>query len=161
MDLHRFAHRAQPERFRRPAPTRRALPAAALLTVALAGLSGCGSDSPEDTVTPQDAPSPSTDLTVTVVDGEKTTWTLTCDPVGGTHPDAAAACAALEKNGEQSLPPVAADQMCTQIFGGEQTATITGTWKGEKVDASFSRTDGCQISRWEALAPLLPRTSGA
>lgn len=41
------------------------------------------------------------------------------------------------------------------MYGGPQTATIDGLWRGQRVHASYSRTDGCEIARWEALAPVL------
>lgn len=96
-------------------------------------------------------------LRVELDDGRGTTtvWTLTCDPPGGDHPDPAAACAALE-SGQRYLRPVPADMACTQIYGGPETARITGTWRGAPVDATVSRTDGCQIARWNGLAGLLP-----
>lgn len=129
-------------------------------------IAGCGS-SAEETVTPQAAATETggtvtTDLTIISDDGDgKTeTWTLTCDPAGGTHPDPAAACAALAAKGATAMPAVAEDMMCTQQYGGPQTAKITGTWKGEAVNASFSRKDGCEISRWEALKGLLPAATG-
>jgi Subtilisin inhibitor-like len=83
--------------------------------------------------------------------------TLTCDPVGGTHPRREEACAALDTNAD-SLAPVPGDAVCTQIYGGDQTATVTGVVRGEEVDASFNRTNGCEIARWEAVAPLLDLT---
>jgi hypothetical protein len=46
--------------------------------------------------------------------------------------------------------------MCTQIYGGPETARIVGTWAGQAVDARFSRVDGCEIARWRALTGLLP-----
>ncbi|GLY26746.1 SSI family serine proteinase inhibitor [Kineosporia sp. NBRC 101731] len=158
MDHQRIARPNITDRRRhRPGPL---LLAAPLALVAV--LAGCASDSDSGTVTPQDAPSPATtDLTIKVKDGKTTTWTLTCDPAGGNHPDAETACAALEKNGTQALGTPATDQMCTQIFGGDQTATITGTWKGKAVNASLSRRDGCEVARWEQLDPLLPKVSGA
>jgi len=102
-----------------------------------------------------------TDLTVVAGDGSgtSTTWRLTCDPPGGDHPDAEAACAALAAHGATALPPVPKDQVCTMVYGGPQTATVTGTWRGERVSASFNRTNGCEISRWESLAALLPSTA--
>lgn len=137
--------------------------ALAILPALIAGCAG-GSD---ETVTPagqesQTGAPVSTDLTIVVDDGNgKTeTWTLTCDPAGGTHPDTAAACAALEAKGKTALPPVPKDRMCTQIYGGPQTAKITGTWNDEPVDASFSRKNGCEISRWTALTGLLPKAAG-
>lgn len=133
--------------------------AALALTSVVALASGCGADSAEDTVTPQDAPSPTTELTVEVTDGDTTTWQLSCDPAGGDHPDTTAACAALAENGAEAVPATPSDSMCTQLFGGEQTAVVTGTWQGKPVDATFSRQNGCEISRWDALAPLLPKVS--
>jgi len=99
-----------------------------------------------------------TELTIVVDDGSggTTTWRLTCDPAGGDHPTPDAACAALEKNGATALPPVPKDRMCTQQYGGPEKATVTGTWRGTPVDASFSKTNGCEIGRWRSLAGLLP-----
>jgi len=81
-------------------------------------------------------------------------WTLTDDPPGGNHPDPAAACAALAA-ARRPFDPVPRDAVCTQQWGGPQTATIEGTWRGRPVRARYSRTDGCEISRWNALAPVL------
>jgi hypothetical protein len=141
--------------------------ALAVLAVVPVLLAGCASGD-EGTVTPEAGASESggtvtTDLTIVSDDGNgKTeTWTLTCDPAGGTHPDPEAACAALAGKGTTAMPAVAKDTMCTQQFGGPQTAKITGTWQGKPVDASFSRTNGCEISRWQALEGLLPKTAGA
>ena len=99
-----------------------------------------------------------TDLTIVINDGSgsTTTWRLTCNPAGGTHPDPQAACRALEANGAAALPPVPKDKACTQIYGGPETATVTGTWKGQSVMSRFARNDGCQISRWKLMAGLLP-----
>lgn len=107
------------------------------------------------------SPSPAgtgpTELVVVVDDGTTTsTWRLTCDPAGGTHPRADAACRALAENGAKALPPPPKDQACTQIYGGPQTARVTGTWRGQPVDASFSRQNGCEIGRWKLLDGLLP-----
>jgi Subtilisin inhibitor-like len=83
--------------------------------------------------------------------------TLTCDPTGGTHPRAEAACTVLAEQPD-ALEPVPADAACTQIYGGDETAAVTGTLRGQPVDASFSRENGCEISRWDALDPLLRLT---
>jgi hypothetical protein len=88
--------------------------------------------------------------------GGSVTWRLTCDPAGGDHPDPVAACAALVVNGATALPDVSASAVCTQVYGGPQTARISGTWRGEDVAAALSRRDGCQIARWDALRGLLP-----
>jgi hypothetical protein len=82
------------------------------------------------------------------------TATLMCDPAGGTHPRPDEACAALAAHPE-ALEPVPADAACTQIYGGDETAEVSGVVDGRPMEASFSRENGCEISRWEALAPLL------
>ena len=99
-----------------------------------------------------------TDLTIVVTtgSGSTSTWQLTCNPPGGTHPDPKAACRALETNGAAALPAVPKDKACTQIYGGPETATITGTWKGQPVMSRFARNDGCEISRWKLMEGLLP-----
>ena len=86
-----------------------------------------------------------------------TRWTLTCDPTGGTHPNPAAACAVLGARGENALRQLPRNMMCTQIYGGDQTATIVGVWRGKPVQATLNRTNGCQIARWDALIGLLPK----
>jgi Subtilisin inhibitor-like len=99
-----------------------------------------------------------TDLTIVVNDGSGSTvtWRLTCHPTGGTHPNPEAACRALETSGAAALPPVAEDQACAQIYGGPETANITGTWQGKQIMSSFARNDGCQINRWKLMEGLLP-----
>ena len=101
------------------------------------------------------------DLTIAVkrADGTTTTWTLTCEPPGGDHPDPAKACQVLAAEGASALQPVPEDQVCSQMFGGAQTARITGTWRGQPVTSDLSLTNGCEISRWSALEGLLPPVS--
>jgi hypothetical protein len=82
--------------------------------------------------------------------GEALSATLQCDPDGGTHPDPNGACDALLQN-EDALEPVPGDVACTEIYGGPQLATISGPG----VDATFSRENGCQIARWDALKAVL------
>jgi Subtilisin inhibitor-like len=82
-------------------------------------------------------------------------WSLTCGGnVSGTHPDGGAACAHLEEL-DDPFAPVPGD-VCTEQFGGPQTAHITGVWGGKPVDLELSRTDGCRIAQWDALVRLLP-----
>ena len=79
---------------------------------------------------------------------------LTCEPVGGSHPHAQEACAALEEELD-ALEPVPGDVACTQIFGGPEEARIAGVVGGNAVDSMFSRNNGCEIDRWDRLAPVL------
>ena len=131
-----------------------------------AALAGCGGSSDGVAVTVPGGSATSlaaapTELVVTADDGAgtTTTWRLTCAPDGGDHPDPAGACAVLARDGATALLPTPADQACTMIYGGPQRATVTGTWRGEPVDATFDRTNGCEIARWQTLVPLLPAAS--
>ncbi|MDQ3616821.1 MAG: subtilase-type protease inhibitor [Actinomycetota bacterium] len=77
-------------------------------------------------------------LRVTVRSGPNAavkTYTLRCDPPGGEHPDPEAACAALAR-APRALAPVPKGLGCTEIYGGPQTATIDGIWRGELVSSS-------------------------
>lgn len=58
--------------------------------------------------------------------------------------------------GEGSFRPVPPDSVCTMMYGGPATAHVTGTWAGRPVDATFDRSNGCQMARWDRLVPLLP-----
>ena len=133
--------------------------AGAVLTVV-----GCG----QQTVTARDGDSAAastrpagTELTVTVGTRGSAhwSWTLRCDPPGGDHPDPDAACAALGR-ANQPFAPVPKDMVCTEIYGGPQTATIVGTWRGALVRGDYSRVNGCEIARWDALASVLGTAAG-
>ncbi|MFE0640443.1 SSI family serine proteinase inhibitor [Streptomyces sp. NPDC058877] len=92
------------------------------------------------------------------------TFEVTCgDRAEGNHPAAADACKRLGQLArERANPflPVPRDQICSQAYGGPVVAHVTGTWQGSKVDARFSRANGCEINRWENLEPLLPLVRG-
>lgn len=106
------------------------------------------------------ASSGKTKLTITVrasKSAKAVTHTLTCDPVGGDLPNAKIACAVLDKARAARTDPFAptpTGQMCTQIYGGPEVATVTGTWNGKKVDTRFGRKNGCELKRWGDLAVL-------
>jgi hypothetical protein len=70
-------------------------------------------------------------------------------------PEGGAACAAAADLRPADFEPTPDDMACTQQFGGPETATVTGTLEGGEVDARFSRADGCEIARWDKVAPLL------
>ncbi|KNC19334.1 hypothetical protein AC792_07075 [Arthrobacter sp. RIT-PI-e] len=73
-----------------------------------------------------------------------------------TLPGAESACAALTRLGAAFFTARPdKDVICTQQYGGPQTASITGTLDGTSVIAAFSLTDGCQISRWTAAQDIL------
>ncbi|GAA1597527.1 SSI family serine proteinase inhibitor [Streptomyces globosus] len=86
-------------------------------------------------------------------------YVLECRPTGGNHPERDRACARLDRLAQDGSDPFAAEpkrQMCTLQDGGPATARITGTWRGQKVNATFRRTNGCEIARWNNLEPVLP-----
>jgi hypothetical protein len=87
--------------------------------------------------------------------GSRVEWYLACDPPSGTHPDPENACGRLDEVGAPAFEPLP-DQACTEIYGGAQRAEITGTVDGERVDATFQRTNGCEIEAWDALLGVLP-----
>ena len=127
-----------------------------LLLLPLLLLAACGAS--EDALDPGAAP-PTSELTVAYDAGDGSaaaTWTLVCgDPVSGSHPDAAAACAHLQEL-DEPFAPLAPDLACTEIYGGPQTARVTGRWAGEPVDLELARSNGCFISQWDGLVPLVP-----
>lgn len=141
---------------------------------------GAGTPSP-DTETTAPAPSPSAaplpsgpgegnaELAIIVkssTTGTAASYTLACrdgvPAAESVHPDAATACAALKNNPAILTPaPRAADQACTQQYGGPQEATVTGVVDGSAVEADFSRRDGCEIAAWDAAKDVLGPSGGA
>ena len=84
--------------------------------------------------------------------------TLRCAAkASGTVPNPAAACERLQRLGRAAFRPTPPDTACTEIFGGPSTAKITGTFLGAPLWVKLSRTNGCEIARWQRVAFLLPR----
>lgn len=78
-----------------------------------------------------------------------------------THPDAATACAALGRLGVEFFTARPnKDVICTQQYGGPQTASIIGDVDGTPVLAAFALTDGCEISRWRTAQDILGTPGG-
>ena len=114
------------------------------------------------------SPAAATSLTVELMaEGAAVTdtWDLACDgaaPAGESGaPDPAAACTALAEGGVALFAEPGSDVACTMQYGGPQRATVSGTVEGEAVEAEFAASDGCQISRWEALSGLLGPATAA
>jgi hypothetical protein len=82
------------------------------------------------------------------------TWTLEC-PDGGTLPHPERACAKLAVM-DDPFAPVPKGKACTQIFGGPEKADVTGTFRGEPVNAHFNKGNGCEIARWNSVEFLFP-----
>jgi hypothetical protein len=110
-------------------------------------------------------PDRSDHLTVTVAESGNAategTYELYCHPAAGDHPRPEAACDVLEKAtvwGKDPFAPVRTGTRCTMQYGGPASAHVHGRWAGRPVEAHFNRENGCEMRRWDALVPLLPRT---
>ncbi|MDJ0342103.1 hypothetical protein QMK19_01775 [Streptomyces sp. H10-C2] len=124
-------------------------------------------------------------LTVTVNDGagKVTTHDLYCGaepavPAGtaestATSPKASAGASTEPSTGESTaaacdrlarlggpVGPVPPGQMCSMIYGGPQTAQVTGVSQGLTVNERYSRANGCEVARWKEMAPVLPPVGG-
>jgi hypothetical protein len=137
-----------------------ALPAVALLVLLAAA--GCGG-SDEDAGGRSPA-AEATRLTIKVYPNgsgsQFAQWELRCDPAGGSLPDAEAACEKLADTTVDAFAPTPADAVCTEQYGGPQLARVDGTLRGTAVSGTFTRTNGCEIARWDALAFLFPEDDG-
>lgn len=51
--------------------------------------------------------------------------------------------------------PVAPGTACAAVYGGPETARVEGTLDGRPLQATFDRTNACEIARWDRAAALL------
>ena len=72
--------------------------------------------------------------------------------------DAAQACTTLTDAAVvDRLVNGATDDVCTEQYGGPETAALAGTLDGQPVDTTVDRANGCGIGDWDGLlGPLLP-----
>lgn len=122
-----------------------------MAALALAGCGGSGAGESGDA---------NVDLTLTLwpngYNGDSIIWRLQCEPTGGDHPDAEAACAALTsaKDPFGKLPP---PPRCKEIPGSSpEVAVLEGDFRGRKVRSSFERSSACVAGRWDRIAPVFP-----
>jgi hypothetical protein len=120
----------------------------------LAAATACGSAAAPGASSPgSTAPKVSLDITVSGGNGAPTKhWTLKCDPVGGSHPDAAAACATLLK-AKAPFAPAPKGIACPMIMVGAKTAVVKGTYFGQHIDTTFTE-GGCNIARWAKIGQI-------
>ncbi|WP_017573223.1 SSI family serine proteinase inhibitor [Nocardiopsis halotolerans] len=87
---------------------------------------------------------------------ETGTWTLTCAPAGGDHPDPEAACAEIEEVGVNPfVRDDTSDMMCTMQVGGPEVVHVTGHIGETEVDTEFNKRDGCEIDRFETVSTVI------
>jgi hypothetical protein len=126
-----------------------ALCVGALLTSA-AGLAGTSADTSLRITYWEDSANASSSVT----------WTLRCDPARGTLARPARACARLAAGGTKVFAPLPPNAVCTEIYGGPQKARVVGVVDGKHVWSSYTRTNGCQIGRWQRISPWLVPPGG-
>jgi Subtilisin inhibitor-like len=132
---------------------------AVLIAAAVVAAVGCASGS---TATTADT---STSLKVTVwaegrEAGDPLRWTLRCSPAGGTVPQPATACRKLAAMPNPFAPP-RKDVVCTDQYGGPQQAVVAGMYRGGRIWIQLAARNGCEISRWNRLAFLVPGGPGS
>ena len=128
-------------------PKSRLLAVLAVLVVA-----GCGGGSTDGV----DGPATKVDLTYSA-GGATKTQSLDCI---GSAAEQGPSCALLKKLQASVFEPVPKDTACTMIYGGPETATIEGQIDGKRIDAKFSRTNGCEIDRFTKVEPLFAEMAG-
>lgn len=88
------------------------------------------------------------------------TWTLRCNPPRGSHPRPEVACRRLATGGPKLFAPLPKTIACTEIYGGPQKARVVGVLAGKRIWATFTRTNGCEIDRWQRISPWLVPPGG-
>ena len=133
---------------------------AVFLALAALAVTGCMGRGTSGSETVRAAPVGSTALTIEVSAGKSDrptkVWTLTC-PDRGTLPQPRRACERLTAL-DKPFAPTPKSAACTLIYGGPEVATVRGRFQGRKVSAHFSRTNGCEIARWNRVRFLFPST---
>lgn len=155
------------------------------LLLAVTFIAGCGEDDEQTTTTGSEdtrntanddlplgaGPYPIADLSISFDDaaGNLAEYRLAClgdtaTFIGEVPPgvDAAAACLSVATDTARMLldPDVMVDRMCTEIYGGPETATVGGLLDGIEVDYEIHRNNGCGIDDWERIfAGLVPPPS--
>ena len=126
--------------------------AAVVVVVVACGESGDSKASPREAVA-------ATELRIVVwprgTKGPRRSWTLRCQPVGGSLPRPARACARLAAL-RRPFRPTPRNVACSEIYGGPHVARVTGRLDRRRVRALLTRVNGCEIERWDRVRFLLP-----
>lgn len=142
-----------------------------VLIIALASTACVGDDGGPPADAPTIADGAIADLTITIEHPDAATveYRVTCSDATATIEglddlSAEATCARLsipEVQDRLITPPLPGDRVCTEIYGGPDTAHIRGTIDSQSVDTVIDRTNGCGISDWDmVLASVLPPALG-
>ncbi len=108
------------------------------------------------------------DITVTHPETDDVSYSISClgdtaTITGGPTVDGEQACGALAEEDVRTrlIEGAPVDQVCTEIYGGPDLATIDGTLDGEPVSTTVDRSNGCAIDDWDRLlADILPSAIG-
>jgi len=84
-------------------------------------------------------------------------YRLACAPAQGTVPRPGRACTMLSRLGAAAFAPTPKTTVCTDIWGGPAKARVRGVVDGQAIDARLSLVNGCEISRWNRLAAVVPQ----
>ncbi|WP_229073750.1 SSI family serine proteinase inhibitor [Actinoplanes sp. DH11] len=97
---------------------------------------------------PRAVAEPGADLTLsyTAEAGYATAVKLTCDPVGGGHPEGAAACATLRRIDADPARLEGGDRMCILLYQ-PVTAQLKGVWQGRDVRWEHTYGNTCEMNR--------------
>ncbi len=151
-----------------PSPHRQLAAGYLLLAVlSLLAVAACGSAAAPTGSAAAPSHSPAAKISLTVVvrahpGAKPQRWTLTCDPVGGTHPHAKAACRQLLA-ARNPFAPIPRGLMCPMIPAGPQagSAQVSGTYFGQQVSATFSPQSPCGAARWAELGVVFGTSQAA
>jgi hypothetical protein len=125
------------------------------LILCAALIAGCGEDD-EQAATPTSEPAAVlADLKVTYnADGE---GGEDFEPVEVrcAGPEDSETCARIADVKPAAFEPTPGNVACTQQYGGPEIVLVTGTFRGEQVNATFTRQNGCEIARFRDAEPIL------
>jgi hypothetical protein len=128
----------------------------AVLALAALAFTGCMRQNANSTLKLTEGSSTSLTISISAGKSDQPTkeWTLTC-PDRGTLPNPERACTQLAAI-KKPFAPIPKNAACTEVYGGPQVADVNGRLRGRPVSASFSRTNGCEIARWNRVRFLFP-----
>ncbi len=83
------------------------------------------------------------------------TISLSCgEGATGTVDDPQGVCDRLLAEPDDLWAPIPGDVACTEIYGGPEKVVITGTLRGAPISMEYSRSNGCNIDRYERLIAI-------